>query len=314
MSRQEILVQIDPGRALCWEQSDTIRVGFERVVARVPAPSAEAQRVLQTLIYGIPEAAFHELQNRPGPDPHGIKALLHALQPALVRHRRNTSEATKNEVRNSRSDLTHTAIYDDGRPVPGLQHTLETQRLCRFDRRPVPPELVIQVVRFLEPLERTRRWLGAGIPHLVVRFTDELLRVGPLVSAAGSPCHVCEALHLVDADPALPALAVQLYGTTPGSETPANSPIIGVLAAHFIRAWKNRAEWIHHSQIVVPVSRREASGLAMLRTIVPHPECGCTIEHTLNGRYPPRRQTETEPSAPAQHRQTPKPARYRVPG
>lgn len=352
MSRQQTLVQIDPGRALCWEPGDTIRVGFDRGHVRIPALAAEAQRVFRALLHGMPEARFTGLLARAGPDQHGVRELLRTLEPVLVRfsqsaNQRVTHQASGHEETEHPEARPHEAgnqgvplrkgarrqkvdragrtrilppsairaqLHDDGRPVPGLQSSLEANWLCRFERSDAPPELAVQVVRFLEPLERTRRWLGAGIPHLVIRLTDDALRIGPIVAAAGFPCHGCEALHLVDSDPVLPSLAVQLYGRRPGSETNANGQLIGALSAQIVRAWRGGATWVHHSQLVLPITRYEVSGLATIHTIAPHPECGCAIEAVLSGESLLPSQTEKGFAVPAQSRQTPKPEERHEPG
>src|SRR5699024_751139 len=90
-------------------------------------------------------------------------------------------------------------------------------------------DLIVHVERFLEPLERAQQWLIAGMPHLLVRFTDGAVHVGPLIASWGSPCHTCATLELLSADTAYPALAAQLYGVTPQSEAPA--------AIHMAAAW-----------------------------------------------------------------------------
>ncbi len=275
MSSEAALVQIDPGRALCWEQDETIRIGFDLGHVRVASPSPEVQRVFQTLVRGMSEDDFLALTRHPGSGSDDIRDLVNTLKPVLVR--RTPGRAGSHPTRSSHPSAVRTVLHDDGRELPGLRAALEANWLCNIERSSAPPELAVQVLRFLEPLERTRRWLGAGIPHLIIRLTDDAIRVGPLVSPDGGPCHSCEVMHLIDADAALPKLAVQLLGRTPGSESASNGQLVGAIAAQVVRAWKNGAQWVHSSQIVLPISKRQISGLATKHTVVPHPECGCSL-------------------------------------
>lgn len=297
-------LQIDPGLAVCWETEETVRVGFERPHARIEAASAPAQRALRALVAGLPEheavhwrreaadwerdhaagTAHAERTKTPEHTAHPERAaVLAAADPVLVRcdsPRRagpRPAAATPGPIR--------AAMGDDGRPLRGVRAALEADGLCRFNRDGAPPELAIQVIRFLEPLERTRRWLGMGVPHLVIRFTDETARVGPVVSAEGAPCHACEALALVDADPALPGLAAQLIGTVPSSETPEVAAAVGTIAAHLVRAWQRGAAWVRDTQLLLPVSRGVPTAPPVARRISVHPECGCAL---VSGECPPQ--------------------------
>src|SRR5690606_31840390 len=106
-------------------------------------------------------------------------------------------------------------VDDDGRTVPGLREALQAHWLCTITGPSESPQLAVQVIRHLEPLGRAHRWILLGVPHLLIRFTDEAALVGPVFSESGVPCHSCEALHLVAAQPHLPMLAAARYGKVP---------------------------------------------------------------------------------------------------
>lgn len=280
MQEQPAHVLLDPGRALCWEDTDTLRIGFDRSDTRVVRPSAAAQRVITRLVTGIPEDEFEQLVAPGAPDLGGVREILNTLRPALVRRPPDSTAArllTNHDSPTRHPSSIRAVMSDDGRENRWIHSILEANWLCNFVRSSAPPELAIQVIRFLEPLERTSRWLSAGIPHLLIRFTDEAARIGPLVSASGSPCHSCEALHLVDADPALPTLATQMHGRHAGSETPQTSLLVGAIATHFVHAWKHGATWIHDVQVCVPIHRGIASGIPSRVRLRTHPECGCAL-------------------------------------
>ena len=337
MTPPDTLTQINPRYPVLWETPETIRVGFDRPLARVRAVSAAAQRLISELIRGAraAELGAHSSRLRDG--------MLSALAPALVtvpstppplgpappasappplraapRSPRPVTGHAAPGVRERagqrgvpaalpaapglpeyparRPAAVATRWNDDGHPVAALRDALGSAGLCEFVRGQRRPELAVEVVRFLEPLGRTSRWLSAGIPVLLVRFGDDAARVGPLVSASGAPCHACETLYLTDADPALPALAAQLYGARPASETTAVAGAVGQAAAHFIRAWQRNESWVHSRQLSFPIAGGELGGLPSLSLIRTHPACGCSV--TAARPLPPRTGTVAAPPGP----------------
>ncbi|MGO3147211.1 MAG: hypothetical protein ACTIJ6_05985 [Leucobacter sp.] len=286
MQNSSPLVQLDPGRTLCWEGEDTLRVGFDRQGTRVDSSEPKVQRLIERLISGIPEHEVDEIlrdRQNESPDTSAMRDALIALRPALVRRALSRASLVQGEPETLLGERAPSAvratICDDGSEIPEIRSALETNWLCSFTRSSAPPELAVQVLRFLEPLERTSRWLSDGIPHLLIRYTDESIRVGPLISRDGSPCHSCEVLSLVERDAALPALAVQLYGRRPSSESHHTALAIGAAAAHYVQMWRSGARWVHNTQLCFPVVRGTFSGLPEKLTITTHPECGCALSN-----------------------------------
>ena len=346
MSSSPFTLQIDPDYPVVWENTTTIRVGFERAIARVQAPSAAVQSVIAKLIRGtsadelaaeatrVTEAAVAALEpafvsERPGGEPaeptHTTKPRAHAgappprlrrapLGPASPQLNRAARATARTRTQGSTDPprttdgiklpqpSVHTRVYDDGREVPGLRNALEANRVCAFERAAGPPDLAIEVLRYLEPLGRTSRWLGAGVPHLLIRFTDATVKVGPLVAADGAPCHGCETLHLTDADPALPGIAAQLYGAVPCTETPEVGLLVGAAAAYFVRAWRRNEAWVHHHQLSISVAHGRLDAIPSVAEIRTHPDCGCALSD--GSRPPPRTATAAALSAPHSQTQT----------
>ncbi|KAM9864037.1 hypothetical protein ACI1US_00196 [Leucobacter sp. BZR 635] len=335
MRESHTVTQIDPTLPVMWESETTLRVGFDRAVARVVAASPAAQRVTARLMRG---ATDEELSSR---DPRVSRQVLAALAPALVT--RNVSvQASPEQPRSppppqrlrrapAPTQMTQpppqppqpprpppaplfrqairTRISDDGREVNRLRASLSARHLCSFVRG-AAPELAVEVLRFLEPLGRTSRWLTSRTPHLLIRFTDEAARVGPLVAPRGSPCHGCETLNLIDSDPALPAIAAQLYGGVPGSENPEVSALVSAVATYVVQAWRRREAWVHTHQLTLPVRRGTLAGLPTLTEIAVHPECSCAISN--ESRPPP--QTVTGDERHGQRSQSQKGATHRAHG
>lgn len=323
------LTQIAPDHPVVWENETTIRVGFDRAIARVAASSPASQVVIAKLIRGATRAELAESGSRV------VDRVLAELSPALrynavtqggARHR--LAEAVGHQypgaaeiapaamlrgaprlpvspalqgaadarARTAGASRLTARLSDDGREVPGLRAALEGPGACDLRRSTARPDLVIEVHRFLEPLGRTARWLRAGVPHLMLRFTDDAARIGPIVAPDGAPCHGCEGLHLTDADPALPAIASQLYGTVPSSETPEVAQLSGAVAVHFLSAWRRRERWVHDRQLELPVAGGALSAFPKLTRIRTHAECGCAI--SARPRPPPRIETARETPGP----------------
>ena len=273
--------RIDPDLPLCWESTETVRIGFEVAVARVRAPSAAAQRLMGLLSTGVRTADLKCEALRVGATPAELSRLLSDLAPALVTERRSPRPLR------SASSSVCLAVSDDGRSVSGLRDVLS--RLAGIhviaDNRPERADLVVHVERFLEPLERAQRWLMLSLPHLVIRFSDRTVHVGPIVSAAGAPCHSCASLSMVASDPALPVLATQLHGKIPRSECRPATELATVFAARLIDEWREGSPSAHHTRWEIPIVNRMLAGPPAIRPVRPFPECGCSdsLEHDLAG-------------------------------
>ena len=262
------VTRLDPDLPLCWEDEETLRIGFERARARVRHPSAGAQRLIGVLRGGIAPEHLPMEARRVGATPQETRELLTVLRPALV-----TAPPPASEREPARP--LRTIVCDEGREARGLRATLIASRLCTFDFEGEDPELVIVVERFLEPLGRAHRWLAAGVPHLLMRFTDQSVQVGPLVGLDGSPCHSCVTLAMLSRDPAYPTLAAQLYGVVPRSESDAGTHVAAAFAAGYIHGWLNGREEVHATKLLVPVAGGLVAGLPSLERVAPHPRCGC---------------------------------------
>lgn len=205
----DTITRLHPDLPLCWEDPDTLRIGFERAVVRVRRPSPGTQRLLGALRAGVSPVRLMQEVRRIGATPGEAQQLLALLAPALETAAPQPPGGPGSPGPRGLRAL----VCDDGREVPGLRGALSATGLCALDEHPSDREgyeLVVHVERFLEPLERAQRWLSRAVPHLLVRFTDSAVHVGPLVSPRGAPCHTCCALAMLAEDPAYPVIAAQL--------------------------------------------------------------------------------------------------------
>ncbi|MBK0421009.1 hypothetical protein JD292_02785 [Leucobacter sp. CSA2] len=267
-------IRLDPALPICWEDLDTLRIGFDRAVARVRAPGPAAHRLVTALRTGVSAAQLDRTLETAGPEEAALRGLLAALGPALAPIRSREHCATE------ASPPLDVGFAQGRRSAPALREALSLIERISLRGSPDntssgPPGLVIQVERYAEPADRAHRWLMAGIPHLLVRFSDREVSVGPLIGAAGRPCHQCLCLHRVEAEPALPVLAAQLIGSRPASESGRISRIVAVLAEAAIELWLAGDPSVHRTIRVLPVAGDRPEGPPREETAAPHPECGC---------------------------------------
>jgi hypothetical protein len=111
-------------------------------------------------------------------------------------------------------------------------------------------------------------WLNRDIPHLPVVAGERAITVGPLVEPGVSPCLYCVHLTRSDADPAWPAIAIQLLGRGPREE---GALEVAEAAAFVVRAVITRLRGERASG----VSWRLAGGDVSEQTWSRHPDCRC---------------------------------------
>lgn len=265
-------LRIRPDLPLTWEDPDTIRIGFDRVVARVSSPSAGQQRLIGKLLVGIDAARVHAEVRGAGATPGEGRALLTALTPVI---RQRDADARGESGPPLKPGPVPALLSDGGQEVPALRQVLHAAQICRFDGPAEAASLVLYVERFLEPLERAQQWLIAEQPHALIRFTDTRAFVGPIVSAAGAPCHTCGSLALLAQDASLPVIAAQLVGRRPASETRDAAVLVAGLVGQFVGAWRRGEQWVHSVRLEVPVDGGIVSGNPRRSSVAPHPDCMC---------------------------------------
>lgn len=270
-----IVTRLDPDFPLCWEDPYTLRFGFHRALARVSHPSVPTQRLIRALSSGVRRDLILKTALTLGATAGETRELLETLRPVLV-------DAPEDQAPIAHDGTTaplRVWIGDEGRASAEIATAFVADGHELVGHRTDPTahtDLAVLVERYLEPLERAQRWLAAGVPHLLLRFCDAAVTVGPLVSHEGSPCHSCISLDKLDDDPALPGLAAQLVGLIPQSESPAVVRIAAATATSFVHHWLAGAAQVHTAQLRVPVAHGLIAGTPRLQTAKPHPQCACT--------------------------------------
>ncbi|MCB1274405.1 MAG: hypothetical protein KDB25_08465, partial [Leucobacter sp.] len=231
------ITRIDPELPLCWEDESTLRFGFDEARLRISRPSVVTQRLIGALQGGVRSDRVGATLERIGATRRCWNETVELLEPILHRLPAGAAASAGSAVRAvpdvpERGD---SAAFAVGIEAPAGAHAVAEVfgRACiraGFAITRTDPCLTISIERFVAPLERPVRPASWGAPRLLIRFADRSIGIGPLLSAADDPCPSCIVLADVDADPALPAIAAQLIGVTPASETGAGAEAAAALA------------------------------------------------------------------------------------
>lgn len=299
---KESFACIDPALPLCWEDPQTLRLGFDHAEARITAPSAGTQRLLGVLQRGLPLSELPRASLLVGATAAERRALIELVAPVLVTRpiggangsTRAISRGGSNGERRETSAV-GTAPVDTRRlriAVLGRGGAAESLRSAvgragweslnwsllpseALASEHVTPDLCIVVERFMEPPATFHELAASGVPHLAVRFTDRSVRIGPLVIPGRAPCISCLHLREVAHDPGLPALAAQLHGRFPAAETPASAEFASALALAFVHRRWDESDWQRVTQLRLTVERGMPSTIPEEHSVLAHPDCAC---------------------------------------
>ena len=272
--------RLNPDHPLCWEDSFTLRAGFDRVLARVHNPSPEVQRLIRVLQTGVPANQYPELCDRLGVQVLVGEQLLHDLRRVLLGHVDSARlSAQAHDSLALPEQRLYVRICDDGRSAAAFRQALLDSGFCTLNLVPEKrqrSDLVVVVERFYTQQRLAQQWILNRVPHLLIRFTDESATVGPLISPTGAPCLDCIAQHSVTADPALPALAAQLVGKQAAAETPASTALATATALTMVRLWRQGDISMHSTQVRFTVRGGLVATAPHISTISPFPDCACS--------------------------------------
>ena len=283
---------------LVWRTPTSLQIGIDhpRVVIAKIYPAEE--RLLSALRAGISDASLPAVAEECGLTPAETSAFMSALAPAFE---------TKPPSPNWRIALDGTGPLVD---TLGLLLIAAGHRVIRA-RAAVAgkTDLAIIVGDFaLEP-HRPGGWLSRDIPHLPVVFSDESVRIGPLLgSRVGNdsdlehfPCKQCIELTHRDQDECWVAMMSQLVNTPAQSQTPLVNAEISALIARWIQSPASHSI-THNTAVIIDARTGEKEEI----TFALHPDCACqalprnvSVLGSSHGQCPAAPKTRTVASAHA---------------
>ncbi len=281
-------LRLDPRIPVVWRTPDSIQLGVDRPLTVVSGLTPALERVLGALGGGVPLSGALMLGRSAGASEPEITRLLDALRPALLGDEWTTPRPAGRvwmDGSGPTADRIGGLLGDLGiRVLP--QGADRDAALRAADASDGEPELAILVAHYVIEPARHGRWLRRDIPHLPVIFSDTGVRHGPLVEPGAGPCLTCVDLASVDADPAWPALAVQLLGRRAPTETPLVSAEVAIRVARLV---ETRLRTGMPGTAGESYSSDAETGEVTRRVHQPHERCGC---RSLTG-------SGTAPVAPA---------------
>lgn len=263
-----MVLRLDPRFALLWRDPTSLQFGVDRPRAVLREVSNAEERMIAALVIGVSRPGLTVIARRAGAGDAAVERLLQRVAPAL-------------------SPLTETAqlrppamvtVTGSGPTVDALGSTLAASglrvRLVGDDTDDAAAEttdIAVIVAQFVVNSEFYGVWLRRDRPHLPVVFGDTGAQIGPFVEPGVTACLYCLHRTKVDADPAWPALASQLWGRRSPADRGLVAAEAAVIATRLVLGRvSNRAPGP-----VTAVWLDAASGATRAVPCRPHPECGC---------------------------------------
>lgn len=303
--------RIDPALPLVWESIDTLRVGFDIAHARISEPSAAAQRLVHRLQRGIVTNTLSVVAAEAGCTPSERDRVQYACAKVLTYEGRDTCPdptsqpvPAKKGARAPRGKKK--AVTTDEAPkssvkivaVIGAQKTrarvIRSFEFRGYQAHPAAtlqdlsvhtepaPTLVVFIERFWATPHTLHQLVLLQYPHIMIRFTDQSVRVGPVVLPNKTPCGVCMQLSDSQDDPVLPIIAAQLLRTVPATETPIVTDYAAVIASHMWHAESSSrapAAADGHYAYQYPVVSGHPAQVPAVHTYRTHEQCGCHMSY-----------------------------------
>lgn len=270
------LIRLDPALPVCWEDQQTLRLGFDRAEVSVSSPSAATQRLISALITGIRSDHLSLVLRRIGSSRAEWSRLADMLGDSLIVSPADGADPPPARLR--------VGLIAPGAPweTPIADALLSAIARAGWQAEPFSPArkgygLVVVAERFLDP-RGAGRLTSSGLAQLSIRFGDRSVGVGPLAEGGGRPCLGCVNLHDIDRDPALPMLAAQLLGEVPASETSAAAEAAAALAVALIGHWRAGSDMPGRTRLRVPVRAGLPLPSVEAEEVSAHPECGCGLQ------------------------------------
>lgn len=262
-------VTLNPVFPLCWENIETLRIGFDRAEVRLHTPTPAAQRFVDRLRAGVHPRDLESVARRSGLLSDERELLMHQLRPVLVQARDNTSEPLKEDHPSALF-----AVFGEGSFARRVRRRFELAGLA-LATEAVTPDFVVLVEQFVGTTTRAQSLLSDDVPHLLLRATDRHLFLGPLVLPGGLPCLTCLELHSLEKEPSLHVLAAQLANEIPAAATPHGIELLSESAIAVARQWQHGCTDLVGVRLIFSVSRGVPAPLPEREDISPHPDCGC---------------------------------------
>lgn len=278
-----MVLRIDPDRPLIWRTPRCVQFGVEPPVAVVEGVDAARELMLGVLARGSSRGVLDAVAENAGAGVEAVDRLLAEVAGVLAVQPVCTGDGERDRA----SPLAGALVTVDGvGPAAAVMIELLRRLGARVESSPSPGTVAAVVIaHYAVPPRRAAEWLRADIPHVLVEFGDRSVRVGPVVQPGVGPCAHCIELHRVDADPAWPALASQLFLRRAPSADALGISTAATVAARLLGEflgggaglrWAQRAVRIRRPEYGDPPPGTVSDPPPLEQVLVSvHPHCGC---------------------------------------
>lgn len=147
------------------------------------------------------------------------------------------------------------------------------------------PDLVVLAPVERYPVEFFAQLVETGVPHLLVRPTEDEALVGPLVLPGRTPCVRCVDLHRSEQDPSWPRYLSQLGSPRPGEVPPRDTGLALLAAAYAVQYALTYLDGGEPPALGAVVCLRPPDAAPIRIEVEAHTACGC--DAVLAGRDTP---------------------------
>lgn len=268
---QPYTIRIDPALPVCWENTDTLRIGFDQAEVLVTRPTAGVQRFIGMLRQGVPSTQLNSATRKAGISVSTRQKLMLQLSHVLV-HEAILSPIAR-PMPQPQSTARTCEVLGEGPFASRLRSALA---IAGFSpAQDSAPEFAIVVEYFREPAARAQHLLISGVPHLPIRLSDRSMTLGPLVLPGGAPCLSCLELHGSRDEPLASLLAAQLLGEVPASATERCAERASALIIALHEHWLAGVPELTQCRLRYPVRNGIVGIIPTTEAVSGHRECAC---------------------------------------
>ncbi|MFJ3385301.1 MULTISPECIES: TOMM precursor leader peptide-binding protein [unclassified Curtobacterium] len=221
-------IRIDPTLEFVWRDPATVQLGVDPPRAVVGVPTTAEERFLLALRRETPRDALAGVAASVRCPPEVAARVLGAASPAVLDMLPEPLARAEVHGVGALPDTLDAFLTGEGVTVV---RTSAPRGGPVTVPDPEPKVAVVVAEHVVDPALRAA-WTRRGTPHLPVVVSDGRVRVGPFVVPGTGPCMQCLEYARVDADPAWPAIAAQVWGRPAAPLSPYR---IGAVAAAVTR-------------------------------------------------------------------------------
>src|ERR1700712_1303884 len=271
--------RLDPRFPVVWRDPLSLQVGVDHALATFAGVTNAQQTMLHALQIGVGAGGLQMLSVEAG-GAHGEAArLLEKVKPALENAHGSPFAGADIAVQGvSPAAVSLRRLFAQ---LVALGGNAAATRLESS------PDIAVLVAPWAVRPSAAAHWLRRDVPHLLVVFSDQEARIGPLVTPGNGPCSHCAERWASERDESWPAIASQLLGRRALSEEPLLVASVTSIAARLVRSFLAEDGRSLRPGRVLHINA--ASGLVTETLRLLHPACAC--------RALPRNEKEHE-SAP----------------